>query len=162
MDLSKLNTEDLIAMRIRIEVEMQSRGISFSVGEFGERLSIEYFNSTPGLSNLMAAPPGAKNVDALSRSGDRYSIKTVLKAKKTGTVYPDTEYSDKRLFEFLLLVRLMPNYTLQSIYRFTWEQFVEARAWDKRMNAWYVPVSKSRLRGIECIYESSQTSQEID
>jgi len=29
------------------------------------------------------------NVDALSRRGDRYSIKGVLDSKKTGTVYPD-------------------------------------------------------------------------
>jgi len=154
MDFSKIDSNDLITMRIAIEIEMRSRGISFSVGEIGEKFSIEYFNSTPGLSNLMAAPLGAKNVDALSRDGDRYSIKTILKAKKTGTIYPDNQDPDKQLFEYLLLVKLSSNYTLLSIHRFTWEQFVEARAWDIRMNAWYIPVSKRRLEGIERIFKS--------
>ena len=154
MDLSKLNSEELVAMRIAIEIEMRSRGISFSVGEIGEKLSIEYFNSTPGLSNLMAAPPGAKNVDALSRDGERYSIKTILKAKKTGTIYPDNQNPEKQLFEYLLIVKLSPDYSLSSLYMFSWEQFTNIRAWVKRMNAWYVPVSRERLGVGECLYDS--------
>lgn len=154
MDLTEFDNTALISMRIAIEQEMQSRGISFSVGELGEKLAIEYFASTPGLSNLMAAPTGSKNIDALSRDGERYSIKSILKAKKTGTIYPDSEDRDKQLFEYLLLVILSPDYSLSSMYRMPWAQFIEVRAWDKRMNAWYVPVSKSRLDGIECLYDS--------
>jgi len=63
---------------------------------------VAHFNDTPGLPNLQIAPPGTKNVDSLSRDGDRYSIKTVLNAKKTGTVYPDRDQPEKQLFEFLL------------------------------------------------------------
>lgn len=158
MDLSEFDEDDLVALRIAVEAELQSRGISFSVGAIGERLAIDHFNNTPGLSNLLAAPPGAKNVDALSRNGDRYTIKTVLRAKKTGTVYPDPQDPDKQLFEYLLLVRLQPNYTLQSIFRFTWEQFVQSRAWDKRMGAWYIPVSAKRLDGVECLYSADRPS----
>ncbi len=93
----------------------------------------------------MEAPTGAKNVDALSRDGDRYSIKTQVKAKKSGTIYPDRNDTEKQLFEYLLIVRLSRTYQLEALHRFSWDQFCEARAWDKRMNAWYIPVSKKRL-----------------
>ncbi len=125
------------------------------MGEIGEAVAIKHFNSTPGLSNLKAAPTGTKNVDALSRNGDRYSIKTIQKAKKTGTVYPDTQNPDRQLFEYLLIVRLRPDFSLEALYQFSWEQFLKIRAWDKRMNAWYVPVSKNRLDIGQCLYSKN-------
>jgi hypothetical protein len=150
--VSSLDNNSLISLRVLVGAEMASRGISIEVGELGERLAIELFNSTPGLPNLMMAPKGAKNVDALSRNGERYSIKTVLKAKKTGTVYPDSQNPDKQLFEYLLLICLNSQYQLSTAYCFTWEAFLDARAWDKRMNAWYVPVSGRRLELAEKLF----------
>jgi hypothetical protein len=152
MDLKKLKVDELVSLRIEVEKEFSSRGISFSVGEIGEAIAIEHFNSTSGLSNLIAAPHGAKNVDALSRNGDRYSIKTIQKAKKTGTIYPDEQDQNKQLFEYILIVKLAPDFSKQNLYRFSWEQFQKIRAWDKRMHAWYVPVSKKRLDQGECLY----------
>ena len=63
-------------LRADLEKEMKSRGLAFSVGDIGELLAIEYFCNSKVLPNLQAAPAGTKNVDALSRDGDRYSIKT--------------------------------------------------------------------------------------
>jgi hypothetical protein len=151
-DLSALDNDRLISLRVLVESEMALRNISIDVGDVGERLAIEFFNSTPGLSNLMKAPKGAKNVDALSRNGERYSIKAIMKAKKTGTIYPDSHDPNKQLFEHLLLVCLNSRYQLESIYSFTWETFLMARAWDKRMNAWYVPVSGKRLKLAEKLF----------
>lgn len=145
MDINALTDEELISLRAEVESEMRARGISISVGDIGEALAIEYFNSTSGLPNLKAAPTGTKNIDAISRDGDRYSIKTRLKAKKTGTIYPDNTTPDKQLFEYILLVKIDENYQLVSINQFTWEQFEELRAWDKRMSAWYLPCSKKTL-----------------
>ena len=123
--------------RASLEAEMRKRRIEFSVGEVGERLTIEHFRNTAGLPKLQLAPKGTKNVDALSRSGDRYSIKTICNAKKTGTVYPDPEDKKKQLFEYLLIVQLNADWTLAAIYQMPWQQFVRLRLWDKRMNAWY-------------------------
>ena len=146
MDIKSLDADALLSLRMEVESEMQSRGIKFSVGELGEQLAIKFFNSTPGLSNLIAAPKGAKNVDALSRNGDRYSIKTVQSGQKTGTVYPDGQEPNKQLFEYLLILRLSPQFSLEAIYEFSWKQFLVIRAWDKRMSAWYVPLSRTRLQ----------------
>lgn len=83
----------------------------------GEQLVVEYFNKTPGLPNLLRAPRGTKNVDALSREGDRYSIKPLWKAKKTGAVYPDSHDKDKQLFEFILIIQLRDKWSLLTIYQ---------------------------------------------
>lgn len=145
VDLRVLHDSALLELRLRIDREMSERGLTLNVGELGEKLAIEHFNKTRGLPNLIEAPRGAKNVDALSRDGDRYSIKTALKAKKTGTVYPDMRDKDKQLFEYLLIVILSDDYKPKEIYRFSWATFLEVRAWDKRMNAWYIPISKKKL-----------------
>jgi len=150
-DLKKLNDEELVTLRANIETELNKRGISFKVGEVGEKLVISFFNSKPGLPNLLQAPVGAKNVDALSRDGERYSIKTFMKAKKTGTVYPDEMDRDKQLFEYLVVARLDTNYQLFAIYRYPWDDFIRLRAWDRRMNAWYLPLSKKNLDVAEVI-----------
>lgn len=147
-----LSNDELIMLRANVETELTERGISFSVGAIGENLTISFFNSTAGLPNLLQAPTGAKNVDALSRDGDRYSIKTFMKAKKTGTIYPDDKDPDKQLFEYLVVARLNENYQLDMIYRFSWNEFVKVKAWDKRMNAWYVPLSQKNLKMAEVIF----------
>ena len=144
-DLKLISDNELISLRARVESEMRRRNISFSVGDIGEQLVIDYFNATPGLPNLMRAPRGTKNVDALSRDGDRYSIKTIWKAKKTGTVYPDPSSKNKQLFEFVLIVKLGDGWDLQSIFQISWKDFVRLRAWDKRMNAWYLSCSQRVL-----------------
>jgi len=146
-DLARLSDDELIQLRHTIEREARRRGLKLTVGDIGERLVVAHFNKTPGLPNLQTAPAGTKNIDALSREGDRYSIKTVLNAKKTGTVYPDRDNPDKQLFEFLLIAALSEDHTLKSIHQFSWEQFLAVRCWDKRMSAWYVPYSAKALAG---------------
>jgi hypothetical protein len=66
MQLKSLSDEQLLELRVSLEAEMKLRGLAFSVGDIGERLVIGFFNQTPGLPTLQAAPPGTKNVDAIS------------------------------------------------------------------------------------------------
>lgn len=149
--ISTSSDDELQSVRAALEIEMRRRGIAFSVGDLGENLVINHFCNTPGLPGLQPAPTGTKNVDALSRDGDRYSIKTIWNAKKTGTIYPDPEDEDKQLFEYLLIVQLADDLTLDNVFQFSWKQFIEVRSWDKRMSAWYVPCSKRILEKAELI-----------
>jgi hypothetical protein len=144
-DVTGLADHDLIKLRHDVEKEVRRRGLKLTVGDIGELLVVAHFTNTAGLPNLQIAPPGTKNIDALSRDGDRYSIKTVLDAKKTGTVYPDRDKPDKQLFEFLLIAALSEDHTLKSIHQLSWDQFLAVRCWDKRMSAWYVPCSTKAL-----------------
>jgi hypothetical protein len=140
-DLTHLPNDELLQLRAAVAIEMRDRGLALTVGEVGEKLAIDLFNATPGCPNLLAAPTGTANIDAISRKGERYSIKTVCKGKKTGTVYPDTDAPDKQLFEFILVVKLKDDWTLDRVYEFDWQGFAKNRCWDKRMNAWYLPAS---------------------
>jgi hypothetical protein len=143
--LTGLSDQDLIQLRHSVEKEARRRGLKLTVGDVGERLAVAHFNETPGLAKLQIAPSGTKNIDAISRAGDRYTIKTVLDAKKTGTIYPDRDNPDKQLFEFLLVVTLSEDHLLKSVYQFSWDQFLAVRCWDKRMSAWYVPCSAKAM-----------------
>lgn len=140
-----MTDEDLILLRAGLRAEMRKRGIADSVGAVGEQLAIEYFRKNSGLPKLQLAPPGTKNVDALSRGGDRFSIKTVCDGSKTGTIYPESGDNDKQLFEHILIVKLSQDWSLESIHQLSWAEFVKARSWDKRMNAWYVAFNKRAL-----------------
>lgn len=145
VSVTTLSDHELIKLRHEIEKEVRRRELKLTVGDIGEQLIVEHFNSTPGLTNLQIAPRGTKNVDALSHDGDRYSIKTVLDAKKTGTIYPDRNTPDNQLFEFLLVATLSEDHALKSIHQLSWDQFLAVRRWDKRMSAWYVPYSAKAL-----------------
>lgn len=146
--------EDLILLRASLRAEMRKRGIADSVGAVGEQLAIEHFRRTPGLPKLQLAPGGTKNVDALSRNGDRFSIKTVCEGSKTGTIYPEPDDREKQLFEFVLIVKLAEDWTLESIHQLAWDGFVKVRSWDKRMSAWYVAISARTLGVATLIFKA--------
>lgn len=143
--LEALADLELLRLRARVAAELKRRGLASNVGQVAESLALSFFNGTPGRPNLQPAPTGTQNVDALSRRGDRYSIKGVLDGRKTGTVYPDREDRDKQLFEYLLIVRIDPEWRLICIHEFDWKTFCEVRSWDTRMNAWYVGLAAKTL-----------------
>ncbi len=152
-EFKQTSDKELIRIRILLEKEFKARGIRFSSGELGETIAIDHFNNTPGLTNLLRAPTGTKNVDALSRNGERYSIKTIKDGSKTGTVYPDPINREKQLFEYLLVVQINDDYELRALHRFSWTQFFQVKQWDKTMNAWYISKTKKALAIAETIYE---------
>jgi hypothetical protein len=152
--LAPLSDEDLVLLRAGLRAEMRRRGIADSVGSVGEQLVIEHFRKTPGLPKLQLAPRGTKNVDALSRNGDRFSIKTVCDGSKTGTIYPEPGDREKQLFENILIVKLADDWSLQSIHQLAWADFVKVRSWDKRMNAWYVAFSARSLGIARLIFKT--------
>lgn len=155
--LTDFSDQDLVMLRARLRTEMRKRGIADSVGAVGEQLAIDHFRRTPGLPKLQLAPRGTKNVDALSRSGDRFSIKTVCEGSKTGTIYPEPEDRDKQLFEYVLIVLLAEDWSLESIYQLAWADFVKVRSWDKRMNAWYVAISARTLGVATLVFQSPES-----
>lgn len=152
-NLAKMSDDELIFLRARLQVEMRKRKIA-TAGDVGELRVIDHFRKTPGLHKLQPAPKGTQNVDALSNKGNRYSIKTFCEGHKTGTVYPDRDDENKQLFEFLLIVRLNEDWSLESIHQLSWQQFVKFRLWDKRMKAWYVGCSEKTLSKAILIYQA--------
>jgi hypothetical protein len=156
VDFKSLNDIGLLKLRTAVDREARHRGLNFNVGEIGEKLAIALFKEQPDLPVLAPAPRGTKNIDAISRDGNRYSIKTLQRAKKTGTIYPDSVDKNRRLFEFILVVLIDDEFSLERIIELDWEQFCTARSWDIRMNAWYVARSHRALRIGRQIYPKTQ------
>ncbi|MFA6175530.1 MAG: hypothetical protein WC765_03010 [Phycisphaerae bacterium] len=153
-NLADKSDEQLAILRASLRSEMRKRGIADSVGAVGELLAIEHFRKTSGLPKLQSAPRGTKNVDALSRNGERFSIKTVCEGSKTGTIYPDPSDRDKQLFEFILILKLAEDWSLRSIHQLSWHDFLKVRSWDKRMNAWYVAISARSLAVATVVFQA--------
>lgn len=153
--LERLTDKELLQLKFNLHNELKRRNLPYTAGAFAEKLVIDYFNSTPGCPNLQEAPPNTANVDALSRRGERYSIKSIVRGRKTGTIYPDRDNEDKQLFEYLLIVRMDEDWELKAIFEMTWNEFRELRSWDKRMNAWYVSGAMSKLSQVKVYLPNS-------
>ena len=161
-DLDKLNNADLLKEYSSILSLLKKRGIIRTknlVGDLGEYYSIETYNNTPGFPNLQAAPAGTQNIDAISRNGERYSIKSTT-GNLTGVFYglnpPDSEKSEKQKFEYVIIVVLNDDYGLDGIYELTWELFLRYKRWHKTMNAWNLSVTKKLIEDSRIIYKQTE------
>ena len=161
INLEELSNEELWLGYADIQQELRRRGLvrtNNMVGERGEFLAIETYNSTNGLPNLQAAPEGTQNVDALSRKGERYSIKTISEpGSTTGVFYGLGEKDDKeaceKKFEYVIIVQLYKNYRPKRIIELTWIQFLKFKKWHSTMRAWNLNVTKSLLSDAKIILD---------
>ena len=60
IDLKTINDIKLLALRAEIDREARSRGLSFNVGEVGEKLVVGIFKERPDLPVQVHAPRGKK------------------------------------------------------------------------------------------------------
>lgn len=125
------------------------------VGDLGEYLAIKYYSETAGLPKLQAAPTGTQNIDAISRNGDRYSIKATS-ANTTGVFYglndPDNPEVDRQKFEYVILVVFNKDFSLRSIYELDWNTFLKHKRWHSRMRAWNLSINKALIIDSTTIY----------
>ena len=78
-NLQEKNTKEMIQLYSMAIKELKRRKVIRTnnvVGGLGEYLAIEIYNSTPNMPNLAPALVGTENINAISRKGDRYSIKS--------------------------------------------------------------------------------------
>lgn len=163
--LEKLSDEELWMLYADAEVELKNRKLVRTrniVGERGEFLSISIFNSIKGLPNLQAAPEGTQNVDALSRKGERYSIKTITEPSTTTGVFygcgdNDTIEVPEKKFEYVIIVQLSKDYKPKIVIELTWEQFLKFRRWHKTMRAWNLSITQKLLSEVKIIFKSTTT-----
>lgn len=117
---------------------------------------IEHFNHTPGLSNHQAAATGTQNIDAISRTGERYSTKATT-GNVTGVFYglhrPESEIIDKPKFEYVLIVKFGDSFELEKIIQLDWELFLKHKRWHKTMNAWNISINKTLIKEAEILFD---------
>lgn len=167
INLKELNNEELWIGYADIQQELKKRGLVRTnniVGERGEFLVIETYNSISGLPNLQAAPEGTQNIDALSRKGERYSIKTIREPGSTTGVFhgigeKNAKETPEKKFEFVIIVQLYKNYRPKRILELTWEQFLNYKKWHSTMRAWNLSVTKSLLSEARIIIDNTETDK---
>lgn len=148
--LSTLSDSELIQLYPSILKELKFRGIVRTnnlIGELGEYMAAEAYQKNPKLPNLQLNLKSTKNIDATSSRGERYAIKTTS-GKATG-VFPSIpiENDGKVYFEYLILVIFSKDYTLQSIYEITWDQFIQYRKMKPPENKWNLPITET-VKGV--------------
>jgi len=159
--LSNIELIDSYSSIVRLLKERKIIRTKNITGEFGEYYAIEYYSNTSGLPNLQAAPPSTQNIDAISKTGKRYSIKTVSGTNKTTGVFyglnrPSTESVDDIRFEYLLIVILSDSFELDKILELTWDQFLQYKRWHTRMEAWSFPINKTIVEQANVVFQREQ------
>lgn len=159
MELSKLDDFELIKTYGLLIEELKNREIirtKNKIGDLGEYLAIDFYNRNSNLPKLQFAPTGTENIDAISRKGERYSIKSTS-AKTTGVFYglnnPNSLEKDEKKFEFVIIVEFDENYNLSKIIELEWNNFLIFKKWHKRMQAWNLTITKELLSNSKIIFE---------
>ena len=154
----ELTDADLIQAYGLLLKELRSRSIIRSknvIGDLGERIALEHYNRTPGLSKLQLAPPSTANIDAISLSGERYAIKTTT-GNITGVFYGlpalGSDEEPKQKFEYAVVVKFNTDHVLEQIIELTWEQFLRHKRWHSRMQAWNLSISRELVASAKVIY----------
>lgn len=146
--LNNLSNNEIWLIYANSILELKERNLIRTrniVGERGEFLAIEKYKNTAGLPNLQAAPEGTQNVDALSRKGERYSIKTVTYPNKTTSVFygiPNGEEDINPKFEFVIIVLINKQFDLLEMYEINWQQFLKYKKWHRTMSGWNLTITK--------------------
>lgn len=158
MDINELKTEEIIRLYSETIKELKHRNIIRTnnvIGDLGEYLAISYYNNTAGLPNLSPAPVGTENIDAISRKGDRYSIKSTT-GHVTGVFYglepKGSEKEDQQKFEFVILCKFTENCELELILEMDWKTFKKNKRWHNRMQAWNLSLTKELQKQCKIIY----------
>lgn len=159
MDIEKISTTEIIDLYSETIKELKLRKVIRTnnvIGDLGEYLAISYYNNTPSLPNLSPAPVGTENMDAISRKGDRYSIKSTS-GISTGVFYglepKDSESPDEKKFEYVIICKFNDNYELELILEMDWNTFLANKKWHSRMKAWYISINKKLKEECKVIFQ---------
>lgn len=159
-NLKEHSDVQIVELYSTVVQELKERGIIRTknvLGDLGEYLAISYYNSTPGLPNLQAAPIGTRNIDAISRDGDRYSIKSTSTSQTgifSGLDFDENGIPLKQYFEYVIVCRFNECYQLQSIYQIDWSVFVKHKKYHKTMRGWNLSITKELLSEAKEIFHS--------
>ena len=125
------------------------------LGDLAEFLAIKFYCDTAGLPNLQAAPVGTQNIDAISRAGERYSIKATTGSVTgvfTGLQPKGSNEPDKQKFEYVIICKFDDDYKLKAIYELDWKMFLKHKKWNSTMKAWNLSLSKELISDSKAIY----------
>ena len=161
MNVKNISNEELISLYSNVIKELKCRKIIRTknvLGDIAEFLAINHYCQNPKLPNLQAAPVGTQNIDAISRAGERYSIKAtsgVVTSIFTGLHPKGSEEIDKQKFEYVIICKFDDDFHLKAIYELSWENFIKHKRWHSTMKAWNLSLTKNLIADSTIIYMSN-------
>lgn len=159
MDIRQLDSFNLISLYGKILQELKDRKVIRTknlIGEIGEYLVLDFYNNAKGCPKLQAAPLSTKNIDAISKDGNRYSIKCTT-TNTTGVFYglpKDRSEIVKPFFEYVIIIVLNSTYGIKQIIELDWDTFIKYKRWHSRMNAWNLIVTNKLIADSKIIFKS--------
>jgi hypothetical protein len=155
-----INNAELLERYSLLLTEMKKRNIIRSkniVGDIGEWLVVEKYNNTPNMSNLQLCQKSTKNIDAISRNGERYSIKIVSHPNKTTGVFyglspPNSDENEIKKFEYVVVSILDENFNIMKMLEANWNVFLKHKKWHSRMRAWNLTLNKKFINDCKIIH----------
>lgn len=160
IDFKEIQDDGLISLYSDLIKELKTRKIIRTkniIGDLGEYLAIYHYNNIPGMPNLQAAPPGTQNIDAISRKGERYSIKSTS-GNLTGVFYglsdKDSKEKPTQKFEYVIIVIFKDNFILDKIIELDWDQFLIFKKWHKTMRGWNISITKKLIEESKTIFKN--------
>lgn len=141
-DLSILGEVALVRLYPALLKELRLRRTirsKIDVTDSGERMAIATNCAIPGLPCLQAAPAGTESLDAISRDGEHYSIRTPT-SNTSGVFYglppKGSDAVSRQKCEHAVVVRFDDEYRRRGTREVTWVVCLEDKRWHSRMSAW--------------------------
>lgn len=154
IDLTTLEDKELIELYPKLLKSLKERNIIRTnnlVGDLGETLAINYYNSHPKLPDLIQAEPNEKAYDAKTKNNKRYTIKSTS-TNQTGIFWGlesrDSKNVDEKIFDELIIVIFNKNYEVTSILEMTWENFLIHKKWHGTTKAWNIRLTENLMKDV--------------
>ena len=157
MKLNNLSDNELIALYPELLKELKSRKIIRTknlIGDLGEHIAESIYKKDSSLPIIELTYNSTKNIDAVSRGGERYAIKS---ASGAGTgVFSSLPLEDDGVvyFEYLVFVIFNKDYILKEIFELTWKDFLRFRNIKLPENKWYLPIKNSLKESTRKIFSA--------
>lgn len=142
-----LNDKEIVKIYPILVKQLKKRSIIRTknvIGDLGEKMAIDYYNSNKLLPDLKQADPNEKAYDAMSGLA-KYTIKSTS-SNQTGIFWgleqAGSNKENKKIFDYLIIVKFDNNYELEFIYEMTWGQFIQHKKWHSMTKAWNIRLSK--------------------
>ena len=127
------------------------------LGDLGEFLAVEFYNSQIDLPNLTLMANSNKHFDAESEFKVRYSIKTTT-GNGTGVIYglepKDSDKESTQIFDFLVVVKMNNDFTIDTIHEIPWKVFIKHKKWHNTMKAWNIQLTKKVIQESKVLSKS--------
>lgn len=158
--IGRLNDDELWSQYSYVLKELKRRNLVRSkniVGDKGEFLAEKIYNSIPNEPKPQLVFKGTQNVDAISRNGKTYNIKTITMPNRTTSVFYGLEprgsdKPDAKTFDYVILVILDRDLNPKEVLEINWDTFIKLKSWHSRMNAWNLSINEELRKSARRVF----------